>query len=456
MHERRRRAALRAGGDVSRSAARGASHAAGAARLRGRRHRSGRVRVLPRRRQGRARGAAGAARARRSRCARSRSRTCACPTTSWSRRFLSEYYARSSFVPNEILVPTPIEAASGLEQMLGEQRGGRVQLSQPQRGKKAKLVRMAMDNAAHAFREKARAREDMQARLRADSKAARPAGAAGAHRVHRRLAHRRQRHGRGDRRIRARRARPQALPQLPRAQRLGRRRLRRDARGAACVASGARSRAAAGWELPDLLVVDGGKGQLAIAQRALAEIGIELPVAALAKEKPNTLGEQLVDRVYLPGRKNAIELREGGAALQILAHARDEAHRVSNALRVKLGKKHKLKSGLDDVARHRPQDARAAAQGVRLARARRASRHRAADRGRCDAASSSKRCTRTCIRPRSKRRAGCSRDRGHRGSRARAATSSTRWSRRRGRRHSARVRVAALYFGDGFLIALTA
>jgi excinuclease ABC subunit C len=106
----------------------------------------------------------------------------------------------------------------------------------------------------------------------------------------------------------------------------------------------------AGWELPNLLVVDGGKGQLAIALRALAEIGIaELPVAALAKEKPNTLGEQLVDRVYLPGRKNAIELREGGAALQILAHARDEAHRVSNALRVKLGKKHKLKSGLDDI-----------------------------------------------------------------------------------------------------------
>jgi excinuclease ABC subunit C len=104
-----------------------------------------------------------------------------------------------------------------------------------------------------------------------------------------------------------------------------------------------------GWELPNLLVVDGGKGQLAIAQRALAEIGIELPVAALAKEKPNTLGEQLVDRVYLPGRKNAIEVREDGAALQILAHARDEAHRVSNALRVKLGKKHKLKSGLDDI-----------------------------------------------------------------------------------------------------------
>jgi excinuclease ABC subunit C len=105
------------------------------------------------------------------------------------------------------------------------------------------------------------------------------------------------------------------------------------------------------WELPDLLLVDGGKGQLAIAERALREIGVaDLPLAALAKEKPNTLGEQLVDRVYLPGRKNAIELREGGAALQILAFARDEAHRASNALRVKLGQRRKLRSELDEVA----------------------------------------------------------------------------------------------------------
>jgi excinuclease ABC subunit C len=102
--------------------------------------------------------------------------------------------------------------------------------------------------------------------------------------------------------------------------------------------------------LPDLLVVDGGKGQLAMAERALKELGIEgLSIAGLAKEKQNVMGEQLVDRVYLPGRKNAIELREGGAALQILAYARDEAHRASNALRVKVGKKRKLGSSLEAI-----------------------------------------------------------------------------------------------------------
>ena len=106
----------------------------------------------------------------------------------------------------------------------------------------------------------------------------------------------------------------------------------------------------AGWELPDLLVVDGGKASSRSRSARSPRSASMLAVAALAKEKPKTLGEQLVDRVYLPGRKNPIEVREGGAALQILAHVRDEAHRVSNALRVKLGKKHKLKSGLDDIA----------------------------------------------------------------------------------------------------------
>jgi excinuclease ABC subunit C len=51
----------------------------------------------------------------------------------------------------------------------------------------------------------------------------------------------------------------------------------------------------------------------------------------------------------LPGRKNAIELREGGGAMQILAHARDEAHRASNLLRVRTARKEQVGSGLDAV-----------------------------------------------------------------------------------------------------------
>jgi hypothetical protein len=53
--------------------------------------------------------------------------------------------------------------------------------------------------------------------------------------------------------------------------------------------------------------------------------------------------------VYLPGQKNPIELRESHSALGMLAVARDEAHRASNALRLKLGKRKRLTSKLDEV-----------------------------------------------------------------------------------------------------------
>ncbi len=263
--------------------------------------------------------------------------------------FLGEYYRRSSYVPHEVLVPTRIEAALGLEQMLSEQRGGRVALLRPQRGKKAKLLRMAMENAAHAFREKARASEDLQARLEQIKQRlqlqALPeriecidvSHLGGSDTVAAIVAFR---HGQPDKKgyrsfhVRKAAAGDDYAAMLETLLR----RLRR-------AQAGER-----GWQLPDLLVVDGGKGQLAMAQRALSELGVQgLELAALAKEKPNALGEQLVDRVYRPGRKNAIELREGGAALQILAHARDEAHRVSNALREKLAHRRKLHSGLDDI-----------------------------------------------------------------------------------------------------------
>jgi excinuclease ABC subunit C len=98
------------------------------------------------------------------------------------------------------------------------------------------------------------------------------------------------------------------------------------------------------------LVVDGGRGQLGIAQAVLTELELsDLPIAALAKEKPNALGAELVDRVYTPGRLNPVEVRSAMSSLGILAQARDEAHRVSNALRIRLGKGQRLRTQLDDV-----------------------------------------------------------------------------------------------------------
>src|SRR5262249_6712205 len=67
-----------------------------------------------------------------------------------------------------------------------------------------------------------------------------------------------------------------------------------------------------------------------------------------AKERDTTEGETLVDRLFLPGQKNALPIRASDRALALLLVARDEAHRVSNALRVKKGKT-RLRSRLDDI-----------------------------------------------------------------------------------------------------------
>jgi excinuclease ABC subunit C len=105
------------------------------------------------------------------------------------------------------------------------------------------------------------------------------------------------------------------------------------------------------WDLPDLFVVDGGRGQLAVALAAARDLGLhDLPIVALAKEKENVMGETLVDRVYLPGQKNPIPLKSHSASMFFLARARDEAHRFSNRAREKLGKKKRLRSALDEVA----------------------------------------------------------------------------------------------------------
>ncbi|MDE2490071.1 MAG: excinuclease ABC subunit UvrC [Elusimicrobia bacterium] len=74
----------------------------------------------------------------------------------------------------------------------------------------------------------------------------------------------------------------------------------------------------AGERLPDLVLIDGGKGQLGAAQDALKALGLKLPLASLAKR---------IEEVFVPGRAEAILLPFGGPALSLLQRLRDEAHR---------------------------------------------------------------------------------------------------------------------------------
>lgn len=107
------------------------------------------------------------------------------------------------------------------------------------------------------------------------------------------------------------------------------------------------------WGLPDLLVIDGGKGQLATALAALRDLGInwaaELDVIGLAKEREDASGDRKPDRVFLPRTKDPIRLRDNTAELFVLSRIRDEAHRFAVSFHHKLREKRTIRSALQEI-----------------------------------------------------------------------------------------------------------
>jgi excinuclease ABC subunit C len=92
--------------------------------------------------------------------------------------------------------------------------------------------------------------------------------------------------------------------------------------------------------LPDLIIVDGGKGQLSSACRELQRLGLhDLPIIGLAKEN---------EEIYRPGRPLPLRLPMDSPALRLLQRIRDEAHRFANAYHQLLMKKRIDESILDD------------------------------------------------------------------------------------------------------------
>jgi excinuclease ABC subunit C len=302
--------------------------------------------------------------------------------------FLTQYYGEApaveGLVPDEILLPLLPDGAEGVAAWLSERRGKKVALLVPQRGPRTELLAMAKENAAHAFREKQRGSDDLETRLEELRERLRLPT------LPRRIEccdishlgggdtvgsivqladgvpdrkHYRSFHVKGVADGDDYAAMYEVLA----------RRFRRGkaARLVADGASGASPPAglppalasddvtaeveeAAGkpgtWDLPDLLVVDGGRGQLGVALSAARDLGLhDLPIVGLAKERETVAGEKMVDRVYLPGQKNGIPLRSTSSALFFLARVRDEAHRFANHARKKLGKARRMRSDIDDI-----------------------------------------------------------------------------------------------------------
>jgi excinuclease ABC subunit C len=91
---------------------------------------------------------------------------------------------------------------------------------------------------------------------------------------------------------------------------------------------------------PSLVVVDGGRGQLSVATRVLADAGQHIPAIGLAKR---------LEEVYFPDGPDPLRIPRGSEALFVLQHIRDEAHRFAVAYHREKRAKRAVASPLDDV-----------------------------------------------------------------------------------------------------------
>ena len=94
------------------------------------------------------------------------------------------------------------------------------------------------------------------------------------------------------------------------------------------------------WAMPDLIIIDGGKGQLSSAMEVLQELHIEIPTVGLAKEN---------EEIFIPGSPDPIILPRSSQGLYLVQRIRDEAHRFGITYHRKLRSERTFKSVLDEI-----------------------------------------------------------------------------------------------------------
>ncbi len=266
---------------------------------------------------------------------------------------LRQYYTGGTFIPEEILLPLEIEDAPALAEVLGETKGKKVAIGRPLRGTKRELVELACKNAAAALRERDEAAASARAILEELQK-----------RLHlERLPHRIEcydistiqgRHSVGSGVVFADGKPDKAAYRRYRI---------RDVEGqddfamlAEVFARRFRPDAVEKIGLPDLVVVDGGIGQLNATQEIVAGLGLtgRFDLVSLAKSRTARDMESVAvaksdERVFLPGRRNPVALRQSSPPLLLLAAIRDEAHRFAIEYHRTLRGKQGIASGIEQI-----------------------------------------------------------------------------------------------------------
>ncbi len=103
------------------------------------------------------------------------------------------------------------------------------------------------------------------------------------------------------------------------------------------------------WALPDLVIIDGGKGQLNAALEVMHELNLDIPIMGLAKEEGAHSRLNTAEQIFLPGTPDPIMLPRASQALYMLQRIRDEAHRFGITYHRKLRSDRTFKSVLDEI-----------------------------------------------------------------------------------------------------------
>lgn len=103
------------------------------------------------------------------------------------------------------------------------------------------------------------------------------------------------------------------------------------------------------WALPDLVIIDGGKGQLNAALEVMRELRLDIPTIGVAKEEGSHTKLNTAEEIYIPGANEPIILPRSSQGLYLLQRIRDEAHRFSITYHRKLRSEKTFKSVLDEI-----------------------------------------------------------------------------------------------------------
>ncbi|MDH5336885.1 MAG: excinuclease ABC subunit UvrC [Nitrospira sp.] len=256
------------------------------------------------------------------------------------RSAIEQFYNKDGQPPREVLVPTDLEDTALIQQWLSDKRGESVHVRSPERGAKHQLVLLAEENAAAAVADHLRdeerdrqAGEELKRLLRLEQAPRRIEGFDISNTM-------------GNDSVAS-----MVVWEDGQMKKTDYRRFKiQTVEGANDFASmkevvTRRYGREESLAQPDLILIDGGLGQLAAALEGLKEAGQPgLPILGLAKAR----GDK-EERVFLAGRKNPIVLRATSPATHLLQHIRDEAHRFAITFHRKLRGKSLVSSRLDQV-----------------------------------------------------------------------------------------------------------